>query len=115
LGHCTSPGDTCRAKRLHPPVNEWTDRLAELPMLQTTSGDLPHQIPRSGDGDTQAQLPTEDTEGYRERCPAPPDSRAAHDIPPAKELLETLMADAAIILKQLSASLQRADTFTSIT
>lgn len=63
----------------------------------------------------QVQMPTEDTEGYREKCPAPPDSRAAHDIPPAKELLETLMADAAIILKQLSASLQRADTFTSIT
>jgi hypothetical protein len=38
-----------------------------------------------------------------------------HDIRPAKELLETLMAYAAIILKQLSASLQRADTFTSIT
>jgi len=55
------------------------------------------------------------TEGYRETCPATPDSRAAHDIRPAKELLETLMADAAVILKQLSASLQRANTFTSIT
>ena len=91
-------------------VDEWTDRLAEVPMVRD---DFP-VIGRTvflGQGMEMRKfnviLPTDDTEGDWEEMPwlAGQGVGLIHDIRPAKEVVETMMADARAILKRLSVSL----------
>jgi nitronate monooxygenase len=93
-------------------VDEWTERLAEIPMVRDN-------LPVIGRTKFLGQemvmhkfnviLPTEDTEGDWEEMPwlAGQGVGLIHDIQPAKEVVETMMADAATILIRLSASLHR--------
>ena len=92
-------------------VDEWTDRLAEVPMIRD---DLP-LIGRTVFLGQQTEmrkfnviLPTDDTEGDWEEMPwlAGQGVSLIHDIRPAKDVVETMMADARAILKRLSTSLR---------
>jgi NAD(P)H-dependent flavin oxidoreductase YrpB (nitropropane dioxygenase family) len=91
-------------------VDEWTERLAEVP---TVRDDLP-LIGRTRFLGQDAEmrkfnviLPTDDTEGDWEEMPwlAGQGVGLIHDIRPAKDVVETMMADAREILKGLSALL----------
>ena len=91
-------------------VDEWTDRLAEVPLVRD---DL-QVIGRTmflGRGMEMNKfnviLPTDDTEADWEEMPwlAGQGVGLIHDIRPAKEVVETMMADARAILKRLSTSL----------
>jgi NAD(P)H-dependent flavin oxidoreductase YrpB (nitropropane dioxygenase family) len=91
-------------------VDEWTERLAEVP---TVRDDLP-LIGRTrflGQDEEMRKfnvmLPTADTEGDWEEMPwlAGQGVGLIHDIRPAKDVVETMMADAREILKRLSALL----------
>ena len=72
-------------------------------------GDIPKVISRAGDGNAQVDraLPTADTDGDWEEMPwlAGQGVGLIHDIRPAKDVVETMMADAKAILKRLSVSL----------
>jgi NAD(P)H-dependent flavin oxidoreductase YrpB (nitropropane dioxygenase family) len=91
-------------------VDEWTDRLAEVP---TVRDDLP-VIGRTVFLGQETELrkfnvllPTDDTNGDWEEMPwlAGQGVGLIHDIRPAKDVVETMMADAKAILKRLSVSL----------
>ena len=91
-------------------VDEWTDRLAEVP---TVRDDLP-VIGRTVFLGQETELrkfnvllPTDDTDGDWEEMPwlAGQGVGLIHDIRPAKDVVETMMADAKAILKRLSVSL----------
>jgi nitronate monooxygenase len=91
-------------------VDEWTDRLAEVPMVRDN-------LPVIGRTKFLGQememrkfnvmLPTAETEGDWEEMPwlAGQGVGLIHDIRPAKEVVETMMADARAIMKRLSVSL----------
>jgi NAD(P)H-dependent flavin oxidoreductase YrpB (nitropropane dioxygenase family) len=91
-------------------VDEWTDRLAEVPMVRDN-------LPVIGRTKFLAQqmemrkfnvmLPTAETEGDWEEMPwlAGQGVGLIHDIRPAKEVVESMMADARAIMKRLSVSL----------
>jgi NAD(P)H-dependent flavin oxidoreductase YrpB (nitropropane dioxygenase family) len=91
-------------------VDEWTDRLSEVP---TVRDNLP-LIGRTRflGQETEMRkfnvlLPTDDTEGDWEEMPwlAGQGVGLIYDIRPAKDVVETMMADARDILKRLSVSL----------
>jgi NAD(P)H-dependent flavin oxidoreductase YrpB (nitropropane dioxygenase family) len=91
-------------------VDEWTDRLPEVPAVRDN-------LPLIGRTRYLGQememrkfnviLPTDDTEGDWEEMPwlAGQGVGLIHDIRPAKDVVETMMADARDILKRLSAVL----------
>jgi NAD(P)H-dependent flavin oxidoreductase YrpB (nitropropane dioxygenase family) len=90
-------------------VDEWSDRLAEVPMVRD---DLP-VIGRTIFLGQQIALckfapilATDETEGDWEEMPwlAGQGVGLIHDIRPAKDVVETMMADAIAILKRLSVS-----------
>ena len=90
-------------------VHEWSDRLAEVPMVRD---DLP-VIGRTIFLGQQIALrkfapilATDETEGDWEEMPwlAGQGVGLIHDIRPAKDVVETMMADAIAILKRLSVS-----------
>jgi NAD(P)H-dependent flavin oxidoreductase YrpB (nitropropane dioxygenase family) len=91
-------------------VDEWTDRLAEVPSVR----DNLLVIGRTTFLGQEMEMrkfnvmpPTAETEGDWEEMPwlAGQGVGLIHDIRPAKDVVETMMADAIAILKGLSVSL----------
>jgi NAD(P)H-dependent flavin oxidoreductase YrpB (nitropropane dioxygenase family) len=91
-------------------VHEWTDRLAEVPTVRDSLPVIGRTIFLGQETEMRkfnVLLPTADTDGDWEEMPwlAGQGVGLIHDIRPAKDVVETMMADAKAILKRLSVSL----------
>jgi NAD(P)H-dependent flavin oxidoreductase YrpB (nitropropane dioxygenase family) len=91
-------------------VDEWTDRLAEVPTVRDSLPVIGRTIFLGQATEMRkfnVLLPSADTDGDWEEMPwlAGQGVGLIHDIRPAKDVVETMMADAKAILKRLSGSL----------
>jgi enoyl-[acyl-carrier protein] reductase II len=91
-------------------VDEWTDRLAEVPTVRDNLPVIGRTIFLGQVTEMRkfnVLLPTADTDGDWEEMPwlAGQGVGLIHEIRPAKDIVETMMADAKAILKRLSGSL----------
>ena len=91
-------------------VDEWTDRLSEVPTVRDNLPVIGRTIFLGQETEMRkfnVLLPTADTDGDWEEMPwlAGQGVGLIHDIRPAKDVVETMMADAKAILKRLSGSL----------
>ena len=91
-------------------VHEWTDRLAEVPTVRDSLPVIGRTIFLGQETEMRKfnmLLPTADTDGDWEEMPwlAGQGVGLIHDIRLAKDVVETMMADAKAILKRLSVSL----------
>ena len=90
-------------------VDEWSDRLAEVPMVRDDLPVIGRTIFLGQEMELRkfnVILPTGDTEGDWEEMPwlAGQGVGLIRDIRPAKDVVETMMADAIAILRRLSVS-----------
>ena len=90
-------------------VDKWSDRLAEVPMVRDNLPVIGRTIflgQQIALRKFNAILATDETEGDWEEMPwlAGQGVGLIHDIRPAKDVVETMMADAIAILKRLSVS-----------
>jgi NAD(P)H-dependent flavin oxidoreductase YrpB (nitropropane dioxygenase family) len=91
-------------------VDEWSDRLAEIPMVRDDLPVIGRTIFLGQEMELRkfnVILPTSETEGDWEEMPwlAGQGVGLIHGVQPAKDVVETMMADAIAILKRLSLSL----------
>jgi NAD(P)H-dependent flavin oxidoreductase YrpB (nitropropane dioxygenase family) len=91
-------------------VDEWTDRLSEVPVVRDDLPVIGHTVFNGQPMEMHkfnVILPTDDTEGDWEEMPwlAGQGAGLIHEIRPAKDVVETMMADARAILRRLTVSL----------
>ena len=88
-------------------VDEWTDRLAEVPTVRDNLPVIGRTVLLGQETEMRkfdALMATADTNGDWEEMPwlAGQGVGLIHEIRPAKDVVETMMADAKAILKRLS-------------
>ena len=98
------------AAAAQPVVDEWTDRLSEVPTVRDNLPVIGRTVFLGQETEMRkfnVLLPTADTDGNWEEMPwlAGQGVGLIHEIRPAKDVVETMMADAKAILKRLSGSL----------